>query len=133
MRKEMKVVNPPKLSQFHAHTCARCGHEELKDPVWLEGDGVIAAYGSGCATILLFGEDTKKNRENLGHLEYKAKKEFEEKMIWAKYVLSLPEDMHTDAWHSMRVRFNRDGGFEKLGKFTVWAKNQIEEAKILCH
>ena len=128
----MKVVSAPKLSKFHAHTCARCGHEELEKPVWLEGDGKIAAYGSGCAAVLLFGEDTKKNRKEIESLQFAVKKELEEKMIWAKYVLSLPEDMHTDAWHSMRIRFNRDGGFEKLGKFTVWAKNQIEEAKNLC-
>jgi hypothetical protein len=40
----MKVVNPPKLSQFHAHTCARCGHEELKDPVWLESEDKILCH-----------------------------------------------------------------------------------------
>ena len=45
----------PKHSDFIAHDCARCGHEELAHPVWIaeRGSNNPRPYGTGCAAHLL--------------------------------------------------------------------------------
>jgi hypothetical protein len=60
MTTNMIRVDAPARSSMTAHTCARCGHEELARPVWLaeRGSNNTAPYGTGCAAHLLGIDET---------------------------------------------------------------------------
>lgn len=53
------IAPKPKFADFTAYDCACCGREELKRPVFLACGGSVAAYGSGCAAVLLYGNKSK--------------------------------------------------------------------------
>jgi hypothetical protein len=54
------ICPAPKFAAMIEWTCPCCGYENLKSPVFLKGNGVVAGYGSGCAAVLLYGRKDAK-------------------------------------------------------------------------
>lgn len=54
-----KIVSAPKFSGLKSHSCARCAHEDLAKPIFVEIDGAVVALGPRCAALAVYGTATK--------------------------------------------------------------------------
>ena len=61
MNTSYRPTAAPAGSAFVAQNCSECGHEELKNVVWLtDGNGPVP-FGSGCAAVKLGWATTREN------------------------------------------------------------------------
>ena len=89
---DYEITARPAGSTFTCFACSRCCHEELGAPVFLRAVGAAesgAAYGSGCAALLLTGEKTAKAVRKVRNAQDEADRKASER-AHREYLDSLP-------------------------------------------
>jgi hypothetical protein len=130
------LVAAPKFAAMREWDCSRCGRTEVK-PVFLADAAGVAAYGSGCAALLLGRPASagRKVRDEAAALERREAEidamRAERRDAYARAVVAFTA-RDDEAPELLRARrtFHAAGGFGALGSFPAWLSTVAETGEL---
>lgn len=127
-----RLVAAPKFAAMREWDCSRCGRAEVK-PVFLADAAGTAAYGSGCAALLL-GRPRSSARKVVDEAAAIERRAAEVEAMRAERMgaytraaaaFAAREDEAPELLRARRT-FHALGGFASLGTFPAWLARVAE-------